>query len=269
MVKKLFKHEFLFYTRVMTLIYAILLTVSAANRIIQLFANDTVAYTIVSVFSDVTYGVSVIAAFGFSFVMGIIRFYRNLFTAEGYLTFTLPATPRQHLLVKVVTAVGMNLLSVVMILISVCIVSAGELLKEIIIALRYIMEKLVELAGGHIPFYGLELLLLLLAAAFTGIMLYYTFISIGQLFKKNRILAAVGAYFVYYILTQVVSTVITIVFSILAENGAFEQIGAWILEHPFQSVHIGMWGAIVLSAIFALVEFLVVKWVITKKLNLE
>ena len=202
-------------------------------------------------------------------MLGITRFYKNLFTGEGYLTFTLPATPHQHIVVKVITAVCVELISLVMILISVCIVTAGEMLKEIIIALRYLVGELYQVVGNHMVTVGLEFMLLTLIACFTSIMLYYTFISIGQLFKKNRILAAVGAYFVYYILTQIVSTVISIVFSILAANGVLDQVGLWVIDHVSAAVHIGMWSAIVLSAIFALVEYFVIKWVITKKLNLE
>jgi len=269
MVKKLYKHEFLSYARVMTVVYAILLTMATANRIIQMFETDTVAYKIVSIFSGITYGVSVAAAFGFSFVLGIIRFYRNLFTGEGYLTFTLPATPRQHITVKVITAVCVNVISLGVILLSVCIVAAGEMLVEIWKALVYILDMMYKAAGAHIPFFGLELAVFLLVATFTSIMLYYTFISIGQLFKKNRILAAVGAYFVYYVATQIISAVITIVFTILAERGAFDEIGRWILYHPYHTVHIGLCSLIVLLSAFAAVEFFVIKWVITKKLNLE
>ncbi len=269
MVKKLYKHEFLSYARVMSLVYAILLTMATANRIIQIFENDSIAYRIVSIFSGVTYGVSILAAFGFSFVLGIIRFYKNLFTCEGYLTFTLPATPRQHITVKVITAVCVNIISLVVILLSVCIVSAGEMLVEIWKALAYLLDLMYQTAGAHIPFFGLELAVFLLVATFTSIMLYYTFISIGQLFKKNRILAAVGAYFVYYVATQIISAVITIVFTILAERGALDQIGEWIVHHPYQTVHIGACGAIVLFSAFAVVEFFVIKWIVTKKLNLE
>jgi hypothetical protein len=95
------------------------------------------------------------------------------------------------------------------------------------------------------------------------------FISIGQLFKKNRIMAAVGAYFAYYVLTQIVSAVITIVFSILAANGTLEQLGLWIINHIATAIHMGMWSAIVLTSLFAAVEFFVIKQIITKKLNLE
>lgn len=269
MVKKLFKHEFLFYARVMAIVYGILLTIATANRVIQIFENESIAYTIISVFSGITYGVSVIAALGFAFVLGITRFHKNLFTSEGYLTLTLPAAPHQHIAVKAITAVCVELISLVVILISVCIISAGEMLKEIIIALRYFVGELYQLVGNHMVTVGLEFILLMLIACFASIMLYYTFIALGQLSKKNRILAAVGAYFAYYILTQVVSTVISIVFSVFAENGMLIQWGAWIADNFAAAVHIGMWSAIVIMALFTMVEFLVIRWVITKKLNLE
>ena len=269
MVKKLYKHEFLYYTRIMGIVYTILLTMATANRIIQCFESDTVAYRIVSIFSGITYGVSVAAAFGFAFVLGIVRFYRNLFTCEGYLSFTLPVTPRQHITVKAVTAVCVDAVTLLVVLISGCIVAAGEMLKEIFVALGYLLRKLYELVGSHMITVSLEFVLLMIVAAFSGVLLYYTFISIGQLFKKNRIMAAVGAYFAYYVLTQIVSAVITIVFSVLAANGALEQVAVWIMEHIAASVHIGMWGLIGFMAIFAAIEFSVVKHIITKKLNLE
>lgn len=269
MVKKLFKHEFLAYARVMGIVYVILLTVAAANRIIQFFETDTIAYTVVSVFSGITYGVSVAASFGFVFVLGIIRFYRNLFTAEGYLSFTLPVTARQHISVKVITAVAMDIITLLMSLVSVCIVTAGELLKEIIIAARYLLGKLYELVGNHMVTVSLEFLLLALVASFSGVLLYYTFIAIGQLFKKNRLLAAVGAYFAYYILTQILSTIFTIVISILGANGTLERLGLWVAKHVAATVHIAMWSGIVLGALFAALEFFVIKRIITRKLNLE
>ena len=88
MVKKLFKHEFLSYARAMGIVYGILLTIAAATRIISFFESDTDAYAIIRFFSDATYFVSAAAAIGFAFVMGIVRFYKNMFTAEGYLTHT-------------------------------------------------------------------------------------------------------------------------------------------------------------------------------------
>ena len=44
MVKKLFKHEFLAYARVMSVVYIILLMIATAGRVIQFFENDFGAF---------------------------------------------------------------------------------------------------------------------------------------------------------------------------------------------------------------------------------
>ena len=109
----------------------------------------------------------------------------------------------------------------------------------------------------------------MLTASFLSLLLYYTFISIGQLFKKNRILAAVGAYFVYYIATQVISTIITIIFSVLATTPAMEKLGEFVQLHPYITIHSVAAILIVLTLVFSGIAFLVVRHIITKKLNLE
>lgn len=273
MVKKLFRHEFLAHLRVMSIVYLILFTVAAAGRIIQFFENDSVPYEIIFDISCTTYGICVVAALAFAFVMGIIRFYKNLFTAEGYLSMTLPVTPAQHIWVKAVTAVCMELLTLAMILVSGCIITAGEMLGEIWKALIYLLQKMFAEIGFHSILFGGELLILFVLGLFSSIMLYYTFISIGQLFKKNRILAAVGAFFVYYILSQITTTVLAVVVSILGASGALDDFAAWVInmgeQNPYALVH-GILGiAITLPVISTLIEFLIVRGIITKKLNLE
>ena len=273
MVKKLFKHEFLSYIRVMSVVYIILLTMAAAGRVIQFFASDSIPYKIISVFSGITYGISVFAAFAFVFVLGIVRFYKNLFTGEGYLSFTLPVTPAQHILVKAVTTVAMEAVTVLVVLLSGCIIFAGEVLVEIWKAAAYIFEKLYEFIGFQSVLICGEFVILFLLGCFSGILMYYVFISIGQMFKKNRILAAVGAYFAYYIVTQILSTIFIVVISILGETGVLdaflERLGRFAEVHPFVAIHSGMGIIALVTAVFIFVEFVVVKKIITKKLNLE
>lgn len=269
MVKKLFKHEFLAYARVMSLVYIILLTIATAGRVIQFFENDSVIYAIISGIANITYTVSIFASTAFCLVFAIARFYKNLFTYEGYLSFTLPVTPTQHIVVKSLTALSFDIITLIMILISGCIITAGEVLTEIFKALGYIADKLYELASFHSILIGAEVLLLMLVLSLSGILLYYLFISIGQLFKKNRILAAVGAYFVYYIITQIISTVVLVVFSVVISPEAMEAFGQFVMNHPYTTIHVGLCGLIFLSGIFTVIYFLVTKRIITKKLNLE
>ena len=273
MVKKLFKHEFWSYWRIMGIVYLILLTVATAGRIIQFFENDGIAYEIVFSISCVTYGICVAATLGFGFVLGIIHFYKHLFSAEGYLTLTLPVTPSQHIWVKAATAVGVQLVTILVILLSGCVITAGEMLSEIWKAAAYLLGKAYEAIGWQSIIFGCEIVALYILGLFAGIMLYYTFISIGQLFKKHRILAAVGAYFVYYIASQVVYTVLMVLFSLVSITGAFEeaivQLAEFAQQHPYALVHSFMGICALLPIIGILVEFLIVRRIITRKLNLE
>ena len=84
MVKKLFKHEILSYARIMPIVYVILITIAFASRIIQIFESDTTVYNIISTFSFITYGISIVAAIVFNFIFVIVRFYKNMFSGEGY-----------------------------------------------------------------------------------------------------------------------------------------------------------------------------------------
>ncbi len=265
MVKKLFKHEFLSYARAMGIVYGILLTMAAATRIISLFESDTDAYYIIRTFSNTTYFVSAAAAFGFAFVMGIVRFYKNMFTAEGYLTHTLPVTAGQHILVKVVTAVCVNWISAIVILLSLFIAPPYEAIQVNIQILRDTFDFFTPHARTQLLWFGIELFILLVISSFSSIMLYYACISLGQLSRKNRILAAVGVYFAYYILTQIASTILTIFLSVLAAGGAF----LWFNPSSEEVVHTIMWIIIVFAFLFVVAEYLVIRWVLTKKLNLE
>lgn len=273
MVKKLFKHEYHFYLRIMAIVYAILLTMSVATRLIMTFESDTQAYEIISGLTLFTYVVSILATFGFAFVLSIVRFYKNMFTAEGYLTNTLPVTAGQHIAVKAITAVSFTWLSAIMVILSVLIALPSELLREIFAGFQYVGEGFQQLddptIAAHLIALVAEYFLILVIAPFSGLLLYYSCISIGQLFKKNRILAAVGVYFAYYILAQIFTTIVTINLAFVATSGYFYDIIMWIGEHPVAFMHIMMWAMIVLSAIFVLAEYFLNRWIITKKLNLE
>ena len=111
MVKKLFKHEFLAWLRIMGILWAVMLTVAAANRIFQCFENDSNAYIVVFVLSVVAFVLTLTVCMSICEIFGVVRFYKNLFTGEGYLSFTLPVTTSAHIWVKALTFAVMMLLT--------------------------------------------------------------------------------------------------------------------------------------------------------------
>lgn len=273
MVKKLFKHEFLAYIRVMGVVYLVLLGVAALSRFVQFFEAETVPYNIVRGASFAMYGICALGTLAANTVMAVVRFYRNLFTGEGYLTLTLPVTPAQHIWVKVLTALCMEAVTWLVVMASGCVITAGEVLVEVIKAAAYIGDQIYGVIGFHGAVFGAELVIVMAGQFAAAMMLYYLCIAIGQLFRKNRILAAVGAYVGFYILSQILATVYMATFSVYAMTGAFErdmeQLWRFVDAHPYTAMHSFLWIGFAVQAVFFLVEFLAVKGIITKKLNLE
>lgn len=269
MVKKLWKHEYLAWLRVLPLIYGITLLIAAMLRIVLIFENDSLYYGIVFGSAVFVFGMALLVTLSSATVFGIQRFYRNLFTGEGYLTHTLPVTPANHLWVKVLTAVSFDILSVLVCLLAGVIATAGEVFGEICKAADYLIKQIPGAYIGHAAGWTVEVLVMFVAAMFSSQMLFYLCICVGQLFRKNRVAAAVGVYFGLYAISQVVSTILTVVFAILGEQGVWDGILEQIAQHPIATGHIVLCGAVVLTALMNLVYFWICHWVIHKKLNLE
>jgi len=269
MVKKLFKHECLYYLRVLSPVYIILLAVAVLGRGVHFFENDSTIYGIINGSTIFVFVVALLAAFAASLVMGVLRYYRNMFTAEGYLTLTLPATPTQHLLVKVLAASLFQLITIVVMVLSAAVIMAGDVFTEVVKAGVYLVDWLAANMEVALWPYVLELVVLLLVAILSTFLLYYACASLGQQAKKNRVRGAVVVYFIYYLITQAVSTVITVVFSVIQDTPFIENLLNWVEEHVYETVHIALCGAIVLSLVLSVVYFLVSRWVLRRRLNLE
>lgn len=269
MVKKLYKHEFTAWLRIIAFFWAATILTAIINRVVQLFENDSVYYNILFAFSLVAFFVGLLCSAAAPLIFGIVRFYKNFFTGEGYLTFTLPATKEQLLWVKVSSAVCFSLLSGLVCVLSGWIVLSGEVFTEICKAAAYLLRDITGKELAHLIGWVIEMALLLLISDVCNHLFFYTCICIGQTFRKNRILAAVGVYFAYYIITQILSTIFSVTFALLAESGVLDGIGKWIGDHAELSIHLGLSGSVVLSLGMGAVYWLVCRWVLRKKLNLE
>jgi len=251
----------------------ILLIIAAVARIIQFFESDTVAYGIIFWSSLIAVFVGIMACMFMSVIVAIIRFYKNLFTAEGYLTFTLPITPAQHILIKLLGAIIFQLIAIFTALLALVILSAGDVLIEVIKAAVYLISRFfnsvpAEIAA-HVVLYGIEMLILTAVSAVFTMLVYYTCISIGQMARKNRVFMAVLTFFGYYLLVQILSTVLMVVFTVLELAGVLEPIFTFFQNHTFASFHIIFCTGIAVNAGMSALLFFINKKIITKKLNLE
>ncbi len=271
MVKKLFKHEFLALGRLILPIICALLGVGIFARVLLFFESDTIAYQIIEGSTFTVLVLAILASMILTTIFGVIRYYKNLFSCEGYLSFTLPVTPAQHLWVKVITAVTFDVIVMITIVCSLMIALSGEPLTEFVKAGVYLWKHMgKELEMVHIVLYMIEFAILIVFSSFVNYFLYYTCITIGQTAKKNRVMWAVGVYFIYNIICQVISTVVSIVLSVVAYSVELEDIVIRLLEeYTYVCIHAILLGSILWSVILGAVCFIVCHTIIRKKLNLE
>ena len=269
MCNKLYKHEMLSYLRKWLPIEIIILCVALLGRFVQFFEADTTAYDVIFGITMFFYGTAIIVSFVITFVVCIKRFHNNLFTGEGYLTFTLPVTPVQHILIKACAAVTVMLSTIIIAVLSVFVLTAGEVAVEIFKAAAYLFKEFFEACNAHSVLYIAEYLVLLILSLFSGMLLIYACIALGQTFNKNRIGWAVAIYFIYYFIGRIITTVLTTVLSVNYDSIPFEKIARFIEKNTFGSVHIFFGVNIIFTFIGCAIFYLITHFIIKKKLNLE
>ncbi len=277
MVRKLFKHEILAYLRIWIPMQIILQSAALLLRLLQVISSDNRVYDIVEGTSVFVYVMSLIVSFGLVYVFSIVRFYKNLFSNEGYLSFTLPVTTSQHIFVKLIISVMFTIMTIIGMFVSFIILAAGELLFEIVRAVDYVgrdfFATLAEENANiivHLVFYVIEFGLMMLIATMVGMLLMYCFISIGQTFRKNRIIGAIAVYFIYTIIVQIIGSIFSVVFTIVLANNSFvDWINKVMNDHPFETIHAFFAIMILVELIMGAIYFAVSHFVISKKLNLE
>lgn len=269
MVRKLMKYDFVAYLHTLLPMEIIVLGMAILNRVVRLFEGGGLVYRIVFISSLVALIVAAVAATVMTVVVGVLRFYRNLFTAEGYLSFTLPVTPSQHIAAKLFTAVLFTVGNLLVVLAAVSVATAGDLLVELLKAAAFLLKRYFTLTGAHGGVYMLEVLVLALAAAMNLFLLFYACVAIGQTAKKNRVLAAFGVYFAYYLIQQLLGTLMIIFVSQFYHRLPIRQILLFMQNNPLAAVHWILCGLCVFCLLLNTLYYLVIRTIMQRRLNLE
>lgn len=270
MVKKLFKHELISYLHTLPIVYIVLLGIGAMGRIIRAFENDSAAYTLLGGSAMAMLWIAIFAAVVLSTIFCLIRFYKNLFSGEGYLTLTLPVSVEQHLFVKTAGALLASIATAVVIALSVCIFFAGDWLGEIVKALLYMLQNGADAYGTFgVTMYMIEVLLILLVMTLAQFLTFYMCICLGQSLRRGRIIAAIGIYYGLTLLTQAIGTVGLILITVFEGSELIMSINSWIAYHTQSFIHLLFWGITLFGLIWCGVCFLISRAMMKRRLNLE
>ncbi|NLJ41518.1 MAG: ABC transporter permease, partial [Clostridiales bacterium] len=211
MLGKLLKYEIKATSRLFIPIYLAILLFALINRVINPFqqVGNEMGITIDGGFSFVTliqiisisvYFALIVAVIAMTLVIIIQRFYKNLLGDEGYLMFTLPVKPWQHIVSKLVVSTMWNILSFIIIVSSILILTKA---KNVFSELGRLIAIAQDFFGGNTMLILIPVLALIGAAFF--VITVYNAMAIGHLFIKHRVLASFGAYIGIYMIVQVVN----------------------------------------------------------------
>ena len=267
MLGKLMKYEFRATAIYFLPIYVVLVLVSGLRYVVSLisqkFSNGFSAFSGFSLSA-----IYLLLALGLAittFIVIIIRFYKNLLGTEGYLMFTLPVSVEQNILAKLIPSVVWFFGSCVL----------GMLTIAPAMGLRFNDNPFTMFTGirlGDVPEILLAVLMVIGSTAGT-FPFYYLCMCIGQMFNSHRFLVSAGA----YIVIQTVLQILGIAFIwICASSFSSQAFVAW-LSNAFASldnipsgslIYLFLIAANILSYGIAAALFFIDSAILRKRLNL-
>ena len=271
MFLKLMKHELKATGRIQGILAASSLGVSLLGTLLlylaQTLQGENLAVEILSILLFPTVLLSLVGCSAASWILVCYRFYRNKFTDEGYLTFTLPVTADQLIWSSYLTMLLWGLVSTlvllggVMLFLGTAIQTALEGEMSVFQLMQVIWENTLglQLADPEISSYmGLSAASAVIGnlAGFLSVMMA---IALGcAAAKKHKLLASFGiAYGINVLVGTLQSTVTLTVGASLGLSG----VGAPLWIGPaFQ---------LVVSLALGLISYLTLRHLMGKKLNLN
>lgn len=196
----------------------------------------------------------------------LIRFYKNKFTDEGYLTFTLPVTSHQILLSSLLNFLIWTLITTA--------VAAGTVLMALSVGtvfnrelwdsgILYLLRQMYTVENG--VSYGILSVVSIVISGVSGVMVMVTAITLGAVVaKKHKVLAAFGFYYAIKMGISILSSGISIASLVfMLHNAGFGTDGQILAQMNFITV-----CEMALNLAIMIAGYFVSNWLIKRKLNL-
>lgn len=271
MLTKLLEHEWKSNWKVPTILIGILLLLAfftGATFAVPVWEENMLALGMLVAFLWITFYIGIIAiSFGVNIYLAV-RFYKSMYTDEGYLTHTLPVTARQLLLAKGIHMAIWTALTSLAILVSFFICGSMVILflspvrAELLEVWQELQLNWRELVGFDTINIICSIIFMMIASIIYGTTMVMGSVSIGQNLTKHKILGSIGAYFALNTIVSMVSMVALVPAMIL-------QISNIERYNPFTNISIMYWvfGAVYLAISVGL--YFISEYMTKKKLNLD
>lgn len=274
MLRKLLKHELRATARWMLPLYLLVLLLAVGARFSTTWLDtdpDLPAalaglLDLVSCVVVMGFVVGLIAAFAAALILMIQRFRSNLLGDEGYVMFTLPVSAHQlvwsKLLVSTLWFAGAAIVDVLALSLLVADRAFFADLQELF---PYLMQNLSGYYAAHGTLLAVEFLLLCIVGAFALCLVFYAPLAIGHSFDKHKMFLSV----VFFLVIQFATNLASGLLFLAAEPGMDALAGLLSAQTPATVAHVGLWLAILVTAVYAAVLYGIDHWMLSKRLNLE
>ena len=267
MLTKLLKHEFIATWKVPAALDAVLIGLGILAHLMLRaapFVRDSMGFVVLMILFIGVYYIGIIAANIVTLGFLVMRYYKNLYTSEGYLTFTLPVSTESIINAKVISGFLWMLLSVISTVLSVLITLTG------VIGMADVpYEEFMEAADGFMDMLRegqsviAAIILVGIATSLYSVLSLYFSVTVGQLWEKHKILGAVLCYIGIYILNLIITqgTIITSgMYSIMDEN----------YDREFGRLYAGMLNrSTIISAVLSIAFYAACIIITKRKVNLD
>ena len=224
MFKKLMKYDMLSVWRLWWVLATVVLSLSVVGAFVLRFVITYIEnpnfsfFTTIAILFLVLCFLVITSSILATELLIYLRFYKNFFTDEGYLTFTLPVSRRKLYLSKVLNAMIWEVLHVLLLLACAAIVlliapaKNGLFDTTAFVLIGQGISGLWKTIGGWMIVYGVEILLLSFSAQLFSIGLIHSCITIASIIaKKAKLLVAIGIYYginmAFSLVTQILGTI--------------------------------------------------------------
>ncbi|MBO5373620.1 MAG: hypothetical protein J6A75_13020 [Lachnospiraceae bacterium] len=270
MLGKLYKHEFketakpLIPLNLVLIVFTIIGAIMLGTDILQ---NES--FEILAVTCMMLYIMSIFTVFIVTMVYLTIRFYKTMYSRQGYLTHTLPVSTGSIINTKIIVSSLWMFVSMIITGMSVFIlvkVTAGSELDAA--AFQEAVTVFPEIFGMELAEFVIWMIVLCVISCIASVLMLFVSLSIGQLFHQHRVLASIIAYVVIYIIQQIIGTVSVLIMGI----GNLDELAMDTASSTLNmaSFYRGtFWMGLIQSLIFGIIFYVLCHYFTKKKLNLE
>lgn len=268
MLKKLLKYEWKDTSRLLLPINLaiIVLTILGCGMLsTSIFDSETSLFFAVPLL--ILYILSILTFSSVTTIYIYVRFYKNLYTAEGYLMHTLPVTPMQLFHSKLLVACSWFCLNSLLTTLSFMALGFAAGFHQAAINTNFgLSVSFADIFGYPLPIFLLWMLALLVVSAFSSILMGYVSILLGQQLERNKLAASIAFYFGIYMVTQTITSIAMMVPEFITIENTIDEEFTAIMSETFRMVFPMM---SIIYLVLGIAFYIICRVLMNRKVNLD